>query len=191
MKVLLLVVLGFVAVFAKEEEVENLAHGFPTAIEWVSFDKSIGIAKDLNKPIFFLIHKTWCGACKALQRELKSSAKTDELILLSRKFVMVNVEDDDEPEDAKYAPDGGYIPRILFLDTDGNPLKTNNEQKYRNNKYFYPLAAQIIDGMERALLEFASDEPKSVEEPQVEETTSEEVVEEEEAEETAEAKDEL
>lgn len=87
---------------------------------------------------------------------------------------MVNVEDDEEPEDPKYSPDGGYIPRILFLgkekteicksvtncftDTDGNPLKTNNERKYKNNKYFYPLPAQIIDGMERALLEFGTDE---------------------------------
>lgn len=45
-----------------------------------------------------------------------------------------------------------------IIDTDGNPLKTNNEQKYKNNKYFYPLPAQIIDGMERALLEFGVDE---------------------------------
>ncbi|CAP32745.2 Protein CBG14099 [Caenorhabditis briggsae] len=163
MKFLLLSLLA-IAVLAKkkgDEEIKDLSHGYPSAIEWVEFDKAIGIAKDLNKPIFFLIHKTWCGACKNLKRELKSSPKTDELIILSRKFVMVNVEDDEEPEDPKYAPDGGYIPRILFLDTDGNPLKTNNEQKYKNNKYFYPLPAQIIDGMERALLEFGSDEPSS------------------------------
>uniref|UniRef100_A0A8R1I0U4 Thioredoxin domain-containing protein n=1 Tax=Caenorhabditis japonica TaxID=281687 RepID=A0A8R1I0U4_CAEJA len=150
-----------ITVLAKKEDVKDLSHGYPNAIEWVEFDKAIGIAKDLNKPILFLIHKTWCGACKSLKHELKNSPKTDELILLSRKFVMVNVEDDDEPEDPKYAPDGGYIPRIIFLDTDGNPLKTNNEQKYKNNKYFYPLAAQIIDGMERALLEFGNDDEPS------------------------------
>ncbi|ETN85234.1 hypothetical protein NECAME_16850 [Necator americanus] len=87
----------------KKKEKENpLAHGFTDEIDWVEWDRAIGVAKDLNKPIFFLIHKTWCGACK-------------ELIELSKKFVMVNVEDDDEPEDDKYAPDGGYIPRILFL----------------------------------------------------------------------------
>ncbi|VDP01451.1 unnamed protein product, partial [Heligmosomoides polygyrus] len=123
-------------------------------IDWVKWSNAIGVAKDLNKPIFFLIHKTWCGACSGLKREFKTSPKMSELIELSKKFVMVNVEDDEEPEDDKYAPDGGYIPRILFLDTDAEPMKTNNEAKYRNNKYFYPLVPQLIDAMQRALIEF-------------------------------------
>lgn len=33
-------------------------------------------------------------------------------------------------------------------------MKTNNEAKYRNNKYFYPLVPQLIDAMQRALIEF-------------------------------------
>lgn len=34
---------------------------------------------------------------------------------LASKFVMVNLEDDEEPDDDKYAPDGRYIPRLYFL----------------------------------------------------------------------------
>ncbi|EYC24547.1 hypothetical protein Y032_0013g1964 [Ancylostoma ceylanicum] len=130
------------------------ASGFPSVIDWVEWDQAIGVAKDLNKPIFFLIHKTWCGACKGLKREFGNSPQTKELIELSKNFVMVNVEDDDEPEDEKYAPDGGYIPRIMFLDTDAEPMETNNEAKYKNHKFFYPLVPQIVDGMKRALEEF-------------------------------------
>ncbi|VDM53221.1 unnamed protein product, partial [Angiostrongylus costaricensis] len=123
-------------------------------IYWVEWDSAVDVAMDLKKPIFLLIHKTWCGACKALKQEFNSSPKMSDLIALSKKFVMVNVQDDDEPEDEKYAPDGGYIPRILFLDSDGEPLRTNNEARYKNNKYFYPLIPQVVDGMERALMEF-------------------------------------
>uniref|UniRef100_A0A1I7WHH3 Thioredoxin domain-containing protein n=1 Tax=Heterorhabditis bacteriophora TaxID=37862 RepID=A0A1I7WHH3_HETBA len=156
---------------SKKLDKKDLSNGFRSEIKWVEWSKATGVAKDLNKPIFFLIHKTWCGACKGLQREFNSSPNADDLIKLSENFVMVNVEDNEEPDDIKYAPDGGYIPRILFLasqllvliifqlifthsDTDGNPLMVNNEKKYKNNKYFYPLVPQVIQGMERALQEF-------------------------------------
>ncbi|GMR60796.1 hypothetical protein PMAYCL1PPCAC_30991, partial [Pristionchus mayeri] len=148
------VVLLALAVSAEKKK-DDHSHGFREDINWVeSLDQAIGISKDLNKPIFLMIHKTWCGACKNLQREFKNSPKILDLLNLTPEFVMVNTEDDDEPNDAKYAPDGGYIPRIIFLDTDGNPLKTNNEKRYRNNKYFYPLVPQVIEGMQRALEEF-------------------------------------
>jgi hypothetical protein len=41
-------------------------------------------------------------------------AASKEIEDLSPHFVMVNV-DDEEPKDEQYSPDGGYVPRILFI----------------------------------------------------------------------------
>jgi hypothetical protein len=42
-------------------------------------------------------------------------AASKEIEDLSSHFVMGNVEDNEEPKDKQYSPDGGYIPRILFI----------------------------------------------------------------------------
>ena len=61
------------------------------------------------------MNQTWVTEV-ALFPALKPKFVTSEKIeKLSKKFVMVNTMDDDEPEDDKYSPDGKYVPRILFL----------------------------------------------------------------------------
>lgn len=38
--------------------------GFGDDIDWIPWENAIETALDRNKPIFLLIHKTWCHACK-------------------------------------------------------------------------------------------------------------------------------
>lgn len=42
-------------------------------------------------------------------------AESAAALELSKHFVMVNTMDKEEPKESKYEPDGGYIPRILFI----------------------------------------------------------------------------
>ncbi|XP_054764538.1 thioredoxin domain-containing protein 12-like [Lytechinus pictus] len=106
------------------------------------------MAQKTNKPLMLVIHKTWCGACKALKPKFAAS---EEILKLSSNFVMVNVEDDEEPEGSEFQPDGGYIPRILFLNSDGavqtDLYNTKGNPKY---KYFYSNADMVTTAMQLA-----------------------------------------
>jgi uncharacterized protein YyaL (SSP411 family) len=42
----------------------NSNQGFGDDIDWISWEDAIETALERNKPIFLLIHKTWCHACK-------------------------------------------------------------------------------------------------------------------------------
>uniref|UniRef100_A0A915P0L8 Thioredoxin domain-containing protein n=1 Tax=Meloidogyne floridensis TaxID=298350 RepID=A0A915P0L8_9BILA len=149
-----------------EEKEVDLSNGFGTDIDWVQWNDAVSIALDLNKPIFLLIHKTWCGACQALKKSFASSNKREELIELSKQFVMVNVEDDDEPEEEEYAPDGRYIPRLFILNKEGHPLAVDNAKNYPKNKQYFPQVPDVIIAMKLGLkkLEGQEEEEDVVEE---------------------------
>ncbi|MFH4981015.1 hypothetical protein AB6A40_007724 [Gnathostoma spinigerum] len=65
---------------------------------------------------------------------------------------MVNLMDDEEPDGDEYGIDGRYIPRIYFLDTNGQPYKyVNNEELHPWHKYFYSEVSDVLTAMNTAL----------------------------------------
>eukprot|EP00050_Salpingoeca_kvevrii_P010600 m.9328 g.9328 ORF g.9328 m.9328 type:complete len:175 (+) comp2964_c0_seq1:1657-2181(+) len=127
----------------------SLARGWGDGIEWRSLEAGKAEALASQKPLMVIIHKTWCGACKALKPRVAAS---EEVAELSRQFVMVNLEDDEEPNDPAFTPDGGYIPRILFLNSAGEVqddiINTSGNPKY---KYYYTSGENVAAGMRNAL----------------------------------------
>uniref|UniRef100_A0A7E4WDT0 Thioredoxin domain-containing protein n=1 Tax=Panagrellus redivivus TaxID=6233 RepID=A0A7E4WDT0_PANRE len=138
-----------------------LSHGYGDDIAWVKWEDAIETALELNKPIFLLVHKTWCHACKALKKTMQQSNARRAFKKLSEYFVMVNTEDDEEPFEEEYRPDGKYIPRLLFLDKNGDLLESikNKKAEYKNYSYYYSSPADILNSMKDVLRYFEIEVP--------------------------------
>uniref|UniRef100_A0A1B6CYL7 Thioredoxin domain-containing protein 12 n=2 Tax=Clastoptera arizonana TaxID=38151 RepID=A0A1B6CYL7_9HEMI len=136
-------------VFKIKASDEDLGRGFGDKIIWLPFEKGLYQAKSNNMPLMLLIHKSWCGACRYLKPKFASS---EEIAKLSEQFIMVNVEDDEEPKGKEFAPDGGYIPRILFLSPDGTVKhEVYNTKGNPSYKYFYSEPDHIVNSMKEVL----------------------------------------
>merc|ERR1719272_823968 len=97
----------------------ELGRGWNDEIEWQTMEAAKEAAATSGKPIMVVIHKTWCGACKSLKPKFAASK---EIQKVAEMFEMVNAQDDEEPKGEEFTPDGGYIPRIMFL-TPGGEVK--------------------------------------------------------------------
>ncbi|XP_068675297.1 thioredoxin domain-containing protein 12-like [Montipora foliosa] len=126
-----------------------LGRGFGEHIDWKTYPEGLKEAQASQKPVMLLIHKSWCGACKALKPKFAESKGIDEL---SKSFVMINVEDDEEPQDPKFHIDGSYIPRIFILDSAGIVQKDiYNKNGNPSYKYYYGNTGGIVSSMKEAL----------------------------------------
>ncbi|XP_022806167.1 thioredoxin domain-containing protein 12-like [Stylophora pistillata] len=126
-----------------------LGRGFGDHIDWKTYSEGLKEAESSHKPLMLIIHKSWCGACKALKPKFAESKEIEEL---SKKFVMINVEDDEEPRDSKFQIDGAYIPRIFILDSYGHVQKDiYNKKGNPSYKYYYGSPPGIVDSMKEAL----------------------------------------
>ncbi|KAL3994800.1 Thioredoxin-like family protein [Acanthocheilonema viteae] len=151
------------ATFDTKQIYQNpLSHGFGEDIDWVKWEDAVETAMEVNKPIFLLIHKSWCHACKALKKTFQQSNARKAFRTLSKYFIMVNTEDDEEPYEEEYRPDGKYIPRVLFLDKNGDLLSQfkNKKAEYKNYAYYYSSPADILNSMKDVMRHYNIDVPE-------------------------------
>jgi len=125
------------------------SNGWGEGISWHSLAEAKQQAKAHNKPIMVIMHQEWCGACKRLKPLF---AESSEILDLSKHFLMVNAQDKEAPHDnTAFKLDGEYVPKIVFLDSEGNLSDIQNADGNPKYMYFYPTVSHIINSMKRAL----------------------------------------
>jgi protein-disulfide reductase (glutathione) len=124
------------------------ADGWNDRIAWRGLDEGLREAKQAKMPVMLVVHTSWCSNCQ----NLKATFNRDrELERLSERFVMVHVDQDHNPEALRYGPDGQYIPRVMFLDSNGKldaRLQNPNQPRFR---YFYTPHEDLVATMRQAL----------------------------------------
>lgn len=125
------------------------ADGWNDAIAWRGLEEGLKEAKTSGMPVMMVVHTEWCGNCQKLKTTFNANAK---LAQLSERFVMVHVDQDAHPEAALYGPDGKYIPRVMFLDANGNVDQDLQNPNRRNRySYFYTPQEDLVATMRQAL----------------------------------------
>ena len=86
-------------------------------INWRDARSGIYEASQTGRPVIMVFHATWCSVCKRFRQVFKDPG----IVAASRDFVMILVDGDAEKElNGAFSPDGVYVPRTLFIDSDGN-----------------------------------------------------------------------
>jgi thiol:disulfide interchange protein len=124
-------------------------------ITWKPLDDGLELAKKEKKPVCLIVFTEWCPHCGNYSKVFHDAKVVEK----AKQFVMVRLDqgnDKDKDRAAKYAPDGGYIPRTMFLAPDGTlaPDITAPRPQY---KYFYDESKpdSILAGMDAALAKLA------------------------------------
>jgi len=117
-------------------------------IAWRPYEDGLAAAKKEKKPICLIVFTEWCPHCKNYSGVFHDPKVVDE----AKKFVMIHVDKDKNPDVSKqYAPDGEYIPRTLFLASDGKLDPTIHAPR-DHYQYFYDERdpASVLAGMSEA-----------------------------------------
>ncbi len=123
------------------------SNGFGDQIDWREHDAGLRDAVANHRPVMIVIHAPWCPRC----RELQQSFFDPRLVAASKDFVMVNIDQDETPSALRYAPDGQYVPRVVFLDPLGRIDPSLQNPQRTRYKYFFMPHDDLVGAMHRAL----------------------------------------
>ena len=122
-------------------------------IEWHGYNDGLALAKAQSKPILLIFYADWCSSCHAYRPLFEDQ----RLVELSRKFVMVRVNSDEQAEiNRAYIPEEEweYVPRTFVLTPDGKRMP-HVYPKTTAPRYFISAddPAEFLFVMQAALLE--------------------------------------
>ena len=118
-------------------------------IAWQPYEKGLAAAKSAKKPVCLILYTEWCPHCANYSKVFHDPKVVEQ----SKKFVMIRLDKDKNAElGKKYAPDGDYIPRTLFLSPTGT-LDPDLHAPRDRYMYFYDEKdpASVLAGMDAAL----------------------------------------
>jgi thioredoxin-like negative regulator of GroEL len=114
---------------ARMPELANAWNG--PEIAWRDMETGVKESVATGKPVLIVFHATWCQVC----RHFRAVFKDQGIVAASRDLVMILVDVDKEPDvNGAFAPDGGYVPRTVFLNSEGDIL---HDLQSANPQYRY------------------------------------------------------
>jgi protein-disulfide reductase (glutathione) len=99
------------------------------SVDWHSYQQGVELAKQSHKPILLMVYADWCSKCRALVPVFERS---DVRELTAKMVAVRHNHDDPAPWLSEIGAEGKYVPRIIFLNSDGVPLRqvTSGNPRY-------------------------------------------------------------
>ena len=123
------------------------------AISWQPLDEGLRRAKAESKPVCLVFHADWCPHCKTYSHVFDDP----RVVQKARDFVMILVNaDEDMVANKKYAIDGTYLPRTIFLGPDGTMAREIHAARERYTFFWDEHdPASLLGGMDAATRKLA------------------------------------
>ncbi|XP_077071797.1 anterior gradient 1 [Siphateles boraxobius] len=117
----------------KKKTVQTLSRGWGDEITWVqTYEEGLNKAHEGKKPLMVIHHLEDCQYSKALKKAFAEHPTIQRLA--KSDFIMLNLVH--ETTDKNLAPDGFYVPRIMFVDPSLT-VRADITGKYANRMYTY------------------------------------------------------
>jgi thioredoxin 1 len=115
-----LIAFSFVCILSSFEEQETNGILFFNG----TMKEALAKAKTENKLIFFDAYASWCGPCKAMEKNVFTDKELGEYF--NNKFVSIRIdmEKGEGPELAKHFTSIDGYPSLLFMNNKGNVIKS-------------------------------------------------------------------
>ncbi|KAM4608618.1 anterior gradient 1 [Polymixia lowei] len=130
---LLFICAGVVAQEKIKVRPQTLSRGWGNGITWIqTYEEALEKMQKSKKPLMVIHHLEDCPHSQALKKAFVAKKSVQKLA--REDFIMLNLVH--ETVDENLAPDGYYVPRIIFIDPSLT-VRADLAGKYSNRLYAY------------------------------------------------------